>query len=68
MSAHIDLTMTINSDNAAFSENAGAEVARIMRALADRIDAGVEGHFNLYDINGNAVGAAVLEVWGEDEE
>jgi hypothetical protein len=58
--------MTIKSDNEAFADNAGAEVARILRAMADMIGAGQEGHFRLMDHNGNGVGRAVLEVWAEE--
>ena len=65
MSARMDLT--INSDNAAFDGNAGAEVARILRALADAIEDGGEGHFRLYDVNGNGAGSAFLEIWTEEE-
>ena len=65
----VDLTLKIKSDNAAFADNAGAEVARILRAMADAIDeGGAEGHFDLRDINGNRVGSAWFEVWPEAEE
>lgn len=56
----------LESDNAAFVDNAATEVARILRKLADRIAAGAEGEFKLYDVNGNAVGSAWLEVWPEE--
>lgn len=64
----VDLTLTIKSNNDSFADNAGAEVARILRALADAIDVGAEGPFRLHDINGNTVGSAFLEVWPEAEE
>lgn len=57
----------LESSNAAFTEAPGAELARILRALADRIESGAEGHFVLRDANGNRAGAAFLDVW-EDEE
>lgn len=63
----VDFQLTIKSDNAAFADNAGAEVARILRAVADMIGAGVEGHMHLMDHNGNGVGRAVLEVWTEED-
>lgn len=63
----VEFTLSIRSDNAAFADNAGAEVARILRAVADSIAAGVEGHFHLLDLNGNGVGRAVLEVWPEED-
>ena len=63
----VEFTLSIRSDNEAFAQDAGAEVARILRAVADSIAAGVEGHFHLLDMNGNGVGRAVLEVWTEDD-
>lgn len=63
----VDLQLTIKSDNEAFAQDAGAEVARILRAVADSIAAGMEGHMHLMDLNGNGVGRAVLEVWTEDD-
>ena len=54
-------TVRIKTDNAAFDSQAsgdrGYEVARILRALATRIEAG-SNEENLRDINGNAVGKA----------
>jgi hypothetical protein len=47
-------TVTLNTDNAAFDEPHG-EIARILRELADRIEAGKFTR-SLHDINGNAVG------------
>jgi hypothetical protein len=65
----VNLTLTMKSNNAAFEQDAaGAEVARILRALADSIAAGVEGQFRLGDINGNYAGMAFLEVWPEAQE
>ena len=50
----------IETDNAAFEDNISQEVARILRALCDRIDGHPnfsEGHCQpLKDINGNTVG------------
>jgi hypothetical protein len=63
----VEFTLSIRSDNEAFAQDAGAEVARILRAVADMIGAGVEGHMRLMDHNGNGVGRAVLEVWPEDD-
>ena len=56
----------LESDNEAFQESAGPELARILRALADSIAAGYEGVFRLHDVNGNAVGGAWLEFWPEE--
>ena len=55
-------TITVNMENAAFEENeAGTELARILRGLADDL----EGHHQLEgvtlrDFNGNRVGALVI--------
>lgn len=62
----VDFHMTIKSDNEAFAQDAGAEVARILRAVADMVGTGAEGHMHLMDLNGNGVGRAVLEVWAEE--
>lgn len=64
--ANVDLQLTIRSDNEAFAQDAGAEVARILRAVADMIGAGAEGHMRLMDHNGNGVGRAIFEVWSEE--
>jgi hypothetical protein len=48
----------INTDNAAFEDNEGEEVARILRRLANEIESGLTD-VNLRDINGNLVGEAV---------
>ena len=50
-------TIIIDTDNAAFEGNAGAEVARILRVLAEKVDDGLN-NVSLYDINGNKVGRA----------
>lgn len=63
----VEFTLSIRSDNEAFAQDAGAEVARILRAVADMVGDGVEGHMHLTDLNGNGVGRAVLEVWTEDD-
>lgn len=48
----------IRTGNAAFDENKSEEVARILREVADKIEAnGVQRHFqSIRDINGNDVG------------
>ncbi len=57
--------MTIETNNAAFSQDVGLEVARILRDAADRIE---QGHgvdaLTLRDINGNRVGE--LEVFEDN--
>ena len=52
-----DVTLTIDTGNAAFDDgNREAEVARILREAADKIEAGYED-FTLRDYNGNKVGS-----------
>ena len=53
-------TFTIECDNAAFSDANGdpwpyPEVARILRATADRVEK-LTGQGNMRDVNGNTVG------------
>ncbi len=64
------LTITIQMDNAAFTDNSGAEVARILREFADRsedeTDSSWDNTYSLRDINGNKVGTAEIET--DDDE
>ena len=62
-----NLSLRIVGGNAAFQENPHAEYARILRHLADAVEAGREGRFYLYDLNGNPVGRACLEIWPDEE-
>lgn len=55
------LTLTLSVDNAAFAENGGHEVARILREAAAELNAEkeiwlVDGIRRLWDINGNRIG------------
>lgn len=54
-------SLTINTDNAAFDDDdAGPELARILRRLADTLDARIDARWNtgnVMDANGNNVGA-----------
>jgi cytochrome c-type biogenesis protein CcmH/NrfF len=55
-------TLTIECENAAF-DDCEAEIARILRDVADRVESGAadsDKHRNLYDSNGNVVGTFVL--------
>lgn len=56
------LKIELATDNAAFEDDRGAECARILRGLADRLEAGNfpsgSGAWGLFDANGNAVGNA----------
>lgn len=52
------ITIKICTDNAAFEEAGGSEVARILRKLADNFDRdGFHVYEKLRDINGNVVGS-----------
>lgn len=56
------ITIEIETDNAAFEENAGCEVKRILQTLIKRIEdwPGQNAfEIGLRDINGNKVGSAV---------
>lgn len=51
------ITIMLNNVNAAFEDNHGGEVARILRRLADQAEQGDLGDTcRLLDINGNTVG------------
>lgn len=51
--------LEINTANAAFTDDPTAEVARILRALADRLTgASPDEDYPLRDLNGNHVGEA----------
>ncbi len=55
-------TLEINCDNAAFGDNkydAGLEVARILKQVADKLEGGHKGD-TVRDINGNLVGSFIL--------
>lgn len=61
-----ELTLNIETDNAAFEgAERGPELARILRKLADQLDAddnGRDGYeWHLSDVNGNKVGIARIE-------
>lgn len=64
----IKFSCEIKSNNAAFTDAPGDELARILRALADRIESGAEGHFVLRDVNGNKVGEAFVDIWPDEGE
>ena len=55
--------LSVDTGNAAFDDDYRNEVARILRAAADAIDASASQSSILRDINGNAVGA-----WNFNEE
>jgi hypothetical protein len=47
--------LEIETDNAAFADDYNAEIARILRAVADKIERGIIDA-RILDINGNTVG------------
>lgn len=60
------VTITINTDNDAFQENAEYETARILRECANGIEKGyIDSNSAIRDRNGNTVGQLSLE---EDEK
>lgn len=59
--------LTINCDNAAFDPAPDYELARILRAMADRLeglDLDADTVVNLYDVNGNHCGVAEFQTEG----
>jgi hypothetical protein len=63
------LKLTIECGNAAFEDMPGAEVARILRAVADKVEGVRNGDREsgvCRDINGNFAGEWTLDL--EDEE
>lgn len=54
------LIIEINTTNDAFEENRGAELARIFRELADKVEAGTVP-YRLRDVNGNRIGQIEIE-------
>lgn len=63
------MTIEVESEDAAFDgcENAAAEMARLLRSIADTLDEGVGPCHVLYDINGNKCGSVATDL-GEDED
>lgn len=53
----MNITIKINTDSEAFEADADTEVARILRALAARIDLEGITFFTLRDLNAVAVGS-----------
>lgn len=54
-------TLRIETDNEAFTDSPKAEIARILRETADRLESGRYVN-KLRDLNGNTVGSAELLV------
>ena len=57
----------MHTDNAAFEDDNPGEIVRILRAVADRIEAAGEApthYLTIFDVNGNDVGRYALK--GDD--
>lgn len=48
--------LTVEMDNAAFEADPRSELARILRELAKRVQAGAGDPIPVFDLNGNRVG------------
>ena len=51
----MQFVVNIATDNDAFAEDSNAEVARILRVIADRLEASAEIAGSVNDVNGNRV-------------
>ncbi len=49
-------TLEMDCDNAAFEGDPAPEAVRILRAIADKIEAGAADNGRVSDVNGNAIG------------
>jgi hypothetical protein len=56
------IVITIKTTNAAFEGNEEAEVAKMLRELADKLENGQRPEV-LFDLNGNRVGS--VSIWEE---
>ena len=63
----MNITITLNTDNAAFEDDPGAEVARILRELARRTEQGFI-NVGLRDSNGNMVGQCEVSESGKSSK
>ena len=57
-------SFNLNTENSGFDDNIRAEIGRILRDTADRVEQGDADnglHQSLFDINGNVVGTFVLK-------
>lgn len=58
--ANLNFKLQIACDNAAFEDDASAEIARILRDVANRVERGecrdYDKFLSLRDVNGNPVG------------
>ncbi len=60
----MEFKLNIGTDNAAFTNNAATEIARILREVAERVENGenFDKCRNILDINGDVVGVASLKL------
>ena len=59
----VEFSMAVNSDNDAFVDCPSFETARILREVADDIEAAsMYSEGNCVDVNGNTVGSFLFEV------
>lgn len=52
-------TLSFDCENAAFSDDAALEIARILREIANRVENGTSGG-TIRDINGNLIGKYIF--------
>ena len=63
-----NLTITIETGNAAFEDDVEAEVTRVLRALCDKVEGSGLETGQLRDLNGNRVGNIIYAVPNKDPE
>jgi len=56
----MEFIVNVTCDNAAFEGNPGIEISRILRKVADKVEAGQEAG-KIMDVNGNSVGEFRLQ-------
>jgi len=61
MAKHIVFTLHVDSSNHAFQEDHAHEIARILKEVVAKLDAGKVVN-RLHDVNGNFVGSATMYV------
>ena len=65
----MNITITLNTDNAAFEDDPGAEVARILDDLKQKIGRwGIPDDMKLIDSNGNTVGKCEVSESGKSSK
>lgn len=56
-----NITITIDTENAAFDDEPATEIARLLRYIAGNLENfGIPQSGSLYDINGNICGAVTI--------